>query len=240
MTDLEQQLTDHLRRRAAAAAPRYDLEAIEQHSDLASLVDLDHRRSRPRTIGLLVMAACLLAVIALAAVVTRPPSESPTTEPSPIRPMAMPSDFVDAAPIAQRGTGRVWVGVDPDPDPNPSGDGHGLGVAYTDDGGATWTRFALPEEVRSTSDAPSDLRIAADGDRVAVIAWWGGERRAVYVSDDAGRTWTTATPSEIGEGNGARVYVLADGRLKLEWSVDAHLKQVFVSTGPDWADLAEL
>ena len=33
MTDLEQQLTDHLRRRAAAATPRYDLEGIEQGTD---------------------------------------------------------------------------------------------------------------------------------------------------------------------------------------------------------------
>ena len=29
MTDLEQQLTDHLRERAAAATPHYDLEAVE-------------------------------------------------------------------------------------------------------------------------------------------------------------------------------------------------------------------
>lgn len=48
MTGLEQQLTDHLRRRAAAATPRYDLEAIEQGTDLVSLVDLDDRRRRRR------------------------------------------------------------------------------------------------------------------------------------------------------------------------------------------------
>jgi hypothetical protein len=82
MTDLEQQLTDHLRRRAAAATPRYDLEGIEQHTDLASLVDLDHRRSRAPTIRLLAIAACLLAVVALAAIVTAERQAVDTTDPS--------------------------------------------------------------------------------------------------------------------------------------------------------------
>ena len=86
----------------------------------------------------------------------------------------------------------------------PAPDGDGLGLAYSDDGGETWTDVALPQQVRATSAelatsaAYGDklLEIAADGDRVAVAASWGPKGRAVYVSDDAGQSWTTATPSE--------------------------------------------
>lgn len=96
-------------------------------------------------------------------------------------------------------------------------DGDLLGLAFTDDGGETWIGVALPEQLRATSEelpsTPGEgklLEIAADGDRVAVTFSWN--RNDVYVSDDAGRSWTTATPS--GEwGNGAHLYVLADGRL---------------------------
>ena len=69
MTDLEQQLTDHLRRRAAAATPRYDLEAIEQGTSLVSLVDLDDRRSRRPTMRTIVgLAAVVALVVAFAGV----------------------------------------------------------------------------------------------------------------------------------------------------------------------------
>lgn len=410
MTDLEQLLTDHLRRRAAAASSRYDLEGIEQGTSLGSLVDLDDRRPRPwlRSALLVAVASAAAAVIAIA-VVTIPSDQSTVSTPSDqstvstsvlapgpafaaaieasglltspsadeveqamdrglykgtgpadvsaagnyvsllscrsrasstcgtgwayvtgaaggvdvhggllgeashldlhllddryfvaseslpnaqapskawlidavsgkagalswrdepttmnsseqalllttvrteaglpkvvdardgtIRPLAVPDDVVAGLSVAQHGTGRIWVGTDPD------GDGRGLGLAYSNDGGATWSDVALPQEVRATTVDPDtsvdpDLRIAADGDRVAVTAWWGGERRAVYVSDDAGRSWTTATtPSEQGEGNGAYLYVLADGRLVLMWSLDAYPQELLVSTGSDWAEL---
>jgi len=65
MTELEQQLTDHLQRRAAAATPRYDLEGIEQHTDLTSLVDLDHRRPRRPMVRTIVGVAAVVALLAL-------------------------------------------------------------------------------------------------------------------------------------------------------------------------------
>lgn len=82
MTDLEEQLTDHLRRRAAAATPRYDLEGIEQANNLVSPVDLDDRRSRPPTIGLVAIAACLLTILGLVAVVMADRQSVDTTDPS--------------------------------------------------------------------------------------------------------------------------------------------------------------
>ncbi len=148
-----------------------------------------------------------------------------------IRPLAMPDDVVAGLTVAQPGTGRIWVGTDPD--------GDGPGLAYSDDGGAAWTEVALPEQVRATDE--EDLEIAADGDRVAAATGWGGggDPHTVYVSDDAGRSWTTTTPSEP-DGNIGRLYVLADGRLVLFWSADAHPVQVLVSTGSEWAELEKV
>jgi hypothetical protein len=416
MTDLEQQLTDHLRRRAAAATPRYDLEGIERASGLVSLVDLDDHRAprlgRRAIVGLVAVAAAaavvaiavvtipsdtstvstpsdtstvsisvlppaggpaFAAAIEAAGVLTSPSAEEveqamddslyrptgqaevtvaghrvslrscqpwaastcgtgfayvtrtadradehggllgvasylelhplddryivasegfvqtapgvveapsktwlidavsgkagtlswrdePTTMNSPaqallwwgddtphvvdardgtIRPLAVPDDVEARLSVARHSTGRIWVGTD------PGGEGRGLGLAYSDDGGATWIDVALPEQVRSTSIAPDtsadpDLRIAADGDRVAVVAWWGTERSAVYVSDDAGRSWTTATYAEPGEGNRAELSVLADGQLVLKWFLDARPQSRFVSTGSDWAKLEKV
>jgi hypothetical protein len=63
MTDLEQQLTDHLRRRAAEARPRFDLEAIEQGSSLGSLVDLDGRHPRRAMVRSVVAAAVVVLAL---------------------------------------------------------------------------------------------------------------------------------------------------------------------------------
>ena len=83
MTDLEQQLTDHLRRRAAAATPRYDLDGIEQGTDIVSLVDLDDHRSRRRSrSALLVAAAAVAAAVVAIAVVTIPSDDPRVSTPS--------------------------------------------------------------------------------------------------------------------------------------------------------------
>jgi Tol biopolymer transport system component len=66
MTDLEQQLTDHLRRRADAAIPRYDLESIEQGISVVTVLDLDdHRPGRPTMRTLVSLAAALALVVAV-------------------------------------------------------------------------------------------------------------------------------------------------------------------------------
>jgi hypothetical protein len=161
-----------------------------------------------------------------------------------IQPLAVPDHAVLRLPVAQHGDGRIWVGTAPD--------GDLLGLAFTDDGGETWTEVALPEQLRATSEELATslsvgdklLEIAADGDRVAVTYSWGwGDRETtrdeLYLSDDAGRSWTTPTSSDPG-GNGAHLYVLADGRLVLLWSTDAMPVQVLVSTGSDWAALEKV
>jgi hypothetical protein len=150
-----------------------------------------------------------------------------------IRPLAMPDDVVAGLPIAQHGTGRIWLGT------SPGGDE--LGLAYSDDGGATWAAVDLPDELGVTSEELA-LEIAADGDRVAVALSWEWprgqtERDKLYVSNDAGRSWTTAEPFEAGRTNGAQLYVLADGRLLLMWSDDARPRELLVSTGSDWSEL---
>jgi hypothetical protein len=89
------------------------------------------------------------------------------------------------------------------------------------------------------------LEIAADGDRVAVTRSWAGPeerpiaRGRLYLSDDAGRSWTPHAPLDP-QGNGAHLYVLADGRLLLVWSVDSNATQALVSTGSDWAALEQV
>lgn len=142
-----------------------------------------------------------------------------------IQPLAVPDDAAAGLPVAQHGTGRIWVGTEPD--------GGLFGLAYSDDGGETWTDVALPEQMAATS-------IAADGDRVAVAFSWEREtaRDKLYVSDDAGRSWIPV-PFEPG-GNAARLFVLADGRLVLVWSLDYYAQQLLVSTGTDWAALQQL
>lgn len=141
-----------------------------------------------------------------------------------IQPLFMPDNVVATGlNIAQHGTDRIWVGTDPE-------GAEGLALGYSDDGGATWSEVALPEQLRGNES----VQIAADGDRVAAVESWGGE--AVYVSNDAGQHWTTAT-APTPEGNGAHLYVLADGRLVLMWSLDTYPIQLLVSIRSGWADL---
>lgn len=153
-----------------------------------------------------------------------------------IRPLAMPDNAVAALPVAQHGTGRIWIGTDPD--------GDGLGLAFSDDGGATWSQVTLPEQLHATSEELANVvsddlfEIAAEGDRVAMARSWGGDDNAVYVSENAGKSWTTAT-SEPG-GNGVHLYVLADGRLVVMGSIDRKPSELLVSTRSRWAELDKL
>lgn len=78
MTEVEQQLTDHLRRQAADVLVRYDLEAVEQGGRPVEFVhraDLPNRRPR---IGVLVGAAAA-ALVGVAVVATLIHDDQPTT-----------------------------------------------------------------------------------------------------------------------------------------------------------------
>ena len=84
MTDLEQQLTDHLRERAAAATPHYDLEAVEAGLSLYAPVDLDRRRRRRLlTAAVVGVAAAVALVVAIAVVPEAQDGDAvtPVTEP---------------------------------------------------------------------------------------------------------------------------------------------------------------
>ena len=80
MIDLEQQLTDHLRERAAAATPSYDLESVEAGLSAYTPVDLDERRRRsPLTLAVAGVAAAVALVVAIA-VVRDGDAPSPVTD----------------------------------------------------------------------------------------------------------------------------------------------------------------
>jgi hypothetical protein len=84
MTDLEQQLTDHLRERAAAATPHYDLEAVEAGLSSYAPVDLDERRRRRLLIPAVVGVAAAVALVVAIAVVRQVQDRdaaTPVTEP---------------------------------------------------------------------------------------------------------------------------------------------------------------
>ena len=156
-----------------------------------------------------------------------------------IRPLAVPDNALAAVSVAQNGIGRIWIGTTPN--------GHDLGVAYSDDGGATWTEVTLPQlggantdELASVAVYGDDLlSIAADGDRIAVTEAWSYENnRSVYVSGDAGLSWSIV-PLTNPEQNGSHLYVLDDERLLLVRSNDAYATHLFVSAGTDWTRMDE-
>ena len=61
-----------------------------------------------------------------------------------IRPLTVPDDATAKLAIHQPGSGRIWIGTAPD--------GGEVGLAYTDDGGGSWTDVELPERLRRTSE----------------------------------------------------------------------------------------
>lgn len=162
-----------------------------------------------------------------------------------IRPLAVPDNASANLPVMQTGTGRIWIGAaldgreigEEEPDAV-----HMAGVAYSDDGGATWTQVSVPSQLleaeRLATAGSFGLSIAADGDRIAIAsAWSSNADRFVYVSDDAGLTWSVVTVANPSGGNGVRLYVLADKRLMLVRSLDVHPYEILVSTAGDWTTL---
>lgn len=84
MSDLEQQLTDHLARKAAAATPHYDLEAVQRDSTTTGLVELGERRGRrPLVIAAIGVAAAALLAVGLASVGDGPERVEVTTATDP-------------------------------------------------------------------------------------------------------------------------------------------------------------
>ena len=161
-----------------------------------------------------------------------------------MRPLSVPQDATAALAMAinQPGSGRLWIGTAPD--------GGDVGLAYTDDGGASWTDVELPPSLRPTSEelvsvSPGGeqlLVVAATGDIVAVAARWvmSGVDHRLFVSADAGESWDVV-PVDPGRGggveNGRRLSVM-DERLVFAVSSDSYLIDVFVSnSASDWSQL---
>jgi len=157
-----------------------------------------------------------------------------------VKPLRVPSD-ASVMPIHQPETGRIWVVTAPD--------GGVAGLAYTDNGGASWTRVELPAALRPTSaELMSQIEnalftVAVSGDHVAVAKRWGpfASPKELFVTTNAGATWTAAQLEATSDENAIEVFALADGRLVVAMDSDAHTSRLFVSnTDSDWLRLAEL
>lgn len=165
-----------------------------------------------------------------------------------IRPLVVPDNALARLPVTHTERGRIWIGTTPD--------GHDLGVAYTDDGGTTWTEVRLPAELfaeseklegvashadeleKAASYGDQLLSIAADADRIAVTEAWSYDERDVYISGDAGLSWSTVPLTVTNPyTNGAHLYVVGEKRLLLVRSMDPYASDLLVSTGSDWTDL---
>ena len=158
-----------------------------------------------------------------------------------LSPLNVPQDASAALVVDQSGIGRIWVGTAPD--------GGRIGLAYTDDGGATWTHVELPDTLRRTSEEVVNaaqngvdevLEIAAAGDRVAVSAAWvsASLEQRTFVSADAGVSWDPV-PFEA-TGNGRGLFVMND-RLVLSLTVDPYLERLYASTSAsDWSLLESI
>ena len=59
----------------------------------------------------------------------------------------------------------------------------------------------------------------------------------MYVSDEAGSTWSSVTVANPSGGNGVRLYVLADKRPMLVRSLDVQPHEILASTAGDWTTL---
>jgi hypothetical protein len=156
--------------------------------------------------------------------------------------LSVPENASAALAIHQPGSGRIWIGTAPD--------GGDVGLAYTDDGGATWTDVELPESLRPTSEEllsgqDESLVIAATGDHVAVTEAWtcipcsSDSVGELFVSADAGANWNTVSLNPAGE-NGRGLFVLSDDRLMVVMSGDGDAERLLVSSSAsDWSQLEE-
>ena len=83
MIDLEEQLTEHLRNRAAVVEPRYDLQAVEQGIRPVKFADRDNRPNRRPAISALVgVAAAALIGVAVVATLSREDRSTTVTTPT--------------------------------------------------------------------------------------------------------------------------------------------------------------
>ena len=158
-----------------------------------------------------------------------------------ISPLRVPDDATAALSIAQPGSDRIWIGTAPDGK---------LGLAYTDDGGASWTDVELPQTLNTNEELVTadeeghyPLLVAATGDHVAVTQPWTGfddpHDVFVYVSADAGDNWTTV-PIASAALNGTEIFVLADQRLIIVLALDHYSERVLVSnSASDWSRLED-
>jgi hypothetical protein len=147
-----------------------------------------------------------------------------------IRPLSVPADAMRAVEIHQPGSGRIWIGTAPN-----DGD---VGLAYTDDGGASWTDVELPGPLRRPSELIPENRVvvAATGDNVAVAPRFNPMvDQRLFVSADAGETWDVV-PVDTG-GNGQLLFVM-DERLVFAVGDDFAFGDLFVSNSDsDWSRL---
>lgn len=124
MNDLQEQLTDHLRRRAAAVRPRLDLEAVERgrgsasvvhgedgprdrrHDEIVVVRHADRPTRRPLVTALVGVAAATLVGVAVAGTLTR--DGRPTAVTSPPVDTTVTSTAVEATSPAFPGTDAMW------------------------------------------------------------------------------------------------------------------------------------
>ena len=178
MTDpdtLSPETDDEIRARLQAFARQ-----VKERTDTEAALERMPRRSRPPTIGLLAIAACLLAVVGLAAVVTADrqsvdttdPSNSPTQTtdcPDPTQPRAitqgaqMNKRF--AAPVASAATAIMLLGACSDDGPTNLANGEDVElVGDTNLGGQTLNISAEEED----GEVTGELRFSDPGGEVVV------------------------------------------------------------------------
>lgn len=134
-------------------------EEVKERTDTEVALQRLPRRSRPPTIRLVAIAACLTLAVAIAAVVlhdrqsvdTVPPSQSPTTEcPTPTQPRAITPGgqmkMTFAAPVASAATALMLLGACSDDGPATLAQGVDVELVGTDGLGAQTLNITAEEE----------------------------------------------------------------------------------------------
>lgn len=157
-----------------------------------------------------------------------------------IRPLHVPADASAAIRIHQTGSGRIWVGIAPD--------GGDAGLAYSDNGGASWKRVELPSALRPSTQAVlahrEVLTIAASGSHVAVSELWGpfgSAPQELFLTSNSGADWESIELDQQPMENATEIFALPDGRLVVVLATDSYVERLFMSsTASDWSGLDEL